>query len=101
MLQYPVVVFSKNYCPYCRKAEELLSSMLNDDGELHVIDLMQSENFSDIQDTLERLTNRRTVPNIYIGGRNMGGYDEISKLDQADKLKGYLERAQVRVLTAR
>ena len=60
---------------------------------LHVVDLMQYENYSDIQDTLAKLTNRRTVPNIFVGSRNLGGTTEVEGMQLNGKLRGYLERA--------
>jgi len=93
-----VVVFSKNYCPHCKKAIELLGvegvHNSNDNEVLHVIDLMAYENYSDIQDRLEEMTRRRTVPNIFVGGRSLGGASELENLQSNGKLHGYLERAK-------
>ena len=90
---YPVVVFSKNYCPHCKKAIELFDAEGVKRVNLHVVDLMQYENYSDIQDTLAKLTNRRTVPNIFVGSRNLGGTTEVEGMQLNGKLRGYLERA--------
>lgn len=104
--QYPVVVFSKNYCPHCKRAIEILglegvhqnnNDNNNDNSEkevLHVIDLMAYENFSDIQDALEQMTRRRTVPNVFVGGRSLGGTAELENLQLNGKLHGYLGRAR-------
>jgi glutaredoxin 3 len=93
--KFPVLVFSKNYCPHCKQAIELFDlEGVKGTNNLHVIDLMQYENYSDIQDTLAKMTNRRTVPNIFVGGRNLGGTTEVEGMQQTGKLRGYLERAK-------
>jgi thioredoxin reductase (NADPH) len=89
--QYPVVVFSKQWCPYCRKALEALS--LAGIKEPHVIDLSQYSNTQDIQSTLQQLTGRRTVPNVFVGGTSIGGGDETVRLQQSGKLIPILKSA--------
>jgi glutaredoxin 3 len=39
---------------------------------------------------IERSGGRRTVPQIFIDGRHIGGYDDLSALDRAGKLDGLL-----------
>lgn len=70
---YPVVVFTKNYCSACKRAIEILQLHGVKNKSLQIIDLMQYENFGEIQDTLERMTTIRTVPNIFVGGLHIGG----------------------------
>jgi glutaredoxin 3 len=61
---------------------------------LHVIDLMKlGSRGAQVQDTLFRMTGRRTVPNIFIGGKNIGGGDETVELHRGGKLKPLLESA--------
>lgn len=62
---------------------------------LHVIDLAAlGERGGLIQDTLLQMTSRRTVPNVFLGGKNIGGLDETTKLHQAGKLRPLLEQAK-------
>jgi thioredoxin reductase (NADPH) len=99
---YPVVVFSKAYCPFCRRALEVLRSY-SDRGnfiEPLVLDLTEIEDPSakatgkrTIQDTLEVMTGRRTVPNVFVGGVSIGGGDETTALHMAGKLDGILRTA--------
>jgi glutaredoxin 3 len=60
-----------------------------------VIDLTTfgAERMSLIQETLEELTGRRTVPNIFIGGEPIGGWDQTSALYQQGKLRAMLQQA--------
>jgi len=95
--KYPVVVFSKSWCPYCRKALEALKlqDVLTED-QLHVIEL-SSEKYrvvaSKIQDTLLDMTGRRTVPNVFVGGTSIGGGDETMALSRKGELHGLLVQA--------
>ncbi|OEU18281.1 glutaredoxin, partial [Fragilariopsis cylindrus CCMP1102] len=99
--KYPVVVFSKPSCPYCRKALEALSlagisqneKSEHNDSVLHVIDLSQHSNTQEIQRTLQTMTGRRTVPNVFVGGTSIGGGDETSKFQRNGQLVPLLEKA--------
>lgn len=73
------------YCPYCVRAEMLLKARGVTDIEKIYIDRLP--------DGFERLlkqTGRRTVPQIYIGERHIGGFDDLSALDSAGGLKPLL-----------
>jgi glutaredoxin 3 len=61
---------------------------------LHVIDLVKlGSRGAQVQETLFRMTGRRTVPNIFIGGKYIGGGDETVELHRGGKLKHLLEAA--------
>eukprot|EP00040_Diaphanoeca_grandis_P030127 m.177581 g.177581 ORF g.177581 m.177581 type:complete len:546 (-) comp31900_c0_seq1:232-1869(-) len=85
-----VVVFSKTWCPYCKRALETLESY-SIIGPL-VIDLTGS-NGRNIQNTLGKMTKRMTVPNIFIGGEPIGGADETIALHRKGKLLPLLQKA--------
>ena len=89
--KYPVVVFSKSYCPYCRRALDVLSL----EGVEHpkIIDLTTHPDAQTIQSKLQSLTGRRTVPNIFVGGINIGGGDETVSLHKQQKLAHLLKQA--------
>eukprot|EP00980_Cylindrotheca_fusiformis_P000794 scaffold192_cov114-Cylindrotheca_fusiformis.AAC.6 len=90
--KYPVVVFSKPWCPYCRKALEALA--IEGVANPYVIDLSKHPNTSAIQSTLASMTGgRRTVPNVFVGGTSIGGGDETVNLQAARKLNGLLVQA--------
>lgn len=92
---HPVVVFSKTWCPYCKKAIELFNiHSVDSEPYLHVIDLvLLGTAGANIQDTLEELTGRRTVPNIFIGGNSIGGWDQTSILNEKGVLRDLLQTA--------
>ncbi|KAJ3031058.1 UNVERIFIED_CONTAM: hypothetical protein HDU68_006646 [Siphonaria sp. JEL0065] len=82
-----VIVFSKSYCPYCIKAKRLLQKY---NVTFEVLELDQREDGDDIQAYLAQKTGQRTVPNIFIGGNQIGGCDAIHALDAQGKLKPLL-----------
>jgi len=72
-----IVVFAKTHCPYSQKAKILL---VNLGVSFTPIDLDVMSNGPEIQAALAQISGRKTVPNIFIGGENIGGCDELHKL---------------------
>lgn len=75
---HPVVVFSKSWCPYCRKALEALSAAGVPDP--FIVDLTSNPQTREVQEVLKSMTKRRTVPNVFVGGKSIGGGDETAGL---------------------
>ncbi|KAJ5585083.1 uncharacterized protein N7459_004883 [Penicillium hispanicum] len=69
-----VVVFSKSYCPYCKASKELLKNL---GAKYTVLELNEIDDGSAIQTALEEISNQRTVPNIFIGQKHIGGNSEL------------------------
>lgn len=69
-----VKVYSKNHCPYCVKAKQLLKSK---NIPFQEIDLT---NDSATQDKLVQETGWQTVPMIFIDGKLIGGFDNLNAL---------------------
>uniref|UniRef100_A0A803PDX1 Uncharacterized protein n=2 Tax=Cannabis sativa TaxID=3483 RepID=A0A803PDX1_CANSA len=69
-----IAMFSKSYCPYCRRAKRIL-------GELHqqpfVVELDLRDDGTQIQDVLLDLVGRHTVPQIFVNGQHIGGSDDL------------------------
>lgn len=76
-----VRMYSTAVCPFCVMAERLLRSKGVTEIEKVRIDLDPAAR----QDMMSK-TGRRTVPQIYIGERHVGGYDELAALDRAGGL---------------
>lgn len=76
-----VVVYSTNYCPYCRYAERLLT-------ELGVAfqDIDVTGNREMRQKLVALSGGRRTVPQIFVGGTPIGGYTDMAALHRAGRL---------------
>jgi glutaredoxin 3 len=76
-----VIMYSTGVCPFCLMAERLLKSKGVADIEKIRVDLEPQRR----AEMMER-TGRRTVPQIYVGDRHVGGYDDLSALDRAGGL---------------
>lgn len=76
-----VKMYCTAVCPYCVMAEKLLTKKGVANIEKVRVDLDPSQ----LQEMM-RITGRRTVPQIYIGERHVGGFDDISALDAAGEL---------------
>ncbi|KAK6858041.1 glutaredoxin 3 [Apiospora arundinis] len=69
-----VAVFSKSYCPYCTQTKKLLK---DSNAEFYALELDNEEDGSAIQDALEKMTGQRTVPNVFIGQKHIGGNSDL------------------------
>lgn len=76
-----VRMYSTAVCPYCVAAERLLKHRGVGLIEKIRVDLEPAR----MHEMMER-TGRRTVPQIYIGDTHVGGYDDLSALDNAGGL---------------
>lgn len=81
MIMATVTMYSTAVCPYCVRAEMLLKQRGVTDIEKIRIDLDPEQRAK----MMER-TGRRTVPQIYIGDKHIGGYDDLAALDRANGL---------------
>lgn len=88
--QYPLVVFSKSYCPYCKKAKETLMAL---GAKPYVFELDLRQDGPAIQAFLFQFTHQSTVPNVFIKGKSIGGADDTIKLYKSGELKDKLKRA--------
>lgn len=75
-----VVIYTTSYCPFCTRAKALLRSKNVDFEE---IDVTQDGR---LQEEVQRLSGRRTVPQIFIDGKSVGGFDDIRELDADGEL---------------
>ncbi len=83
-----VVMYSTAVCPYCQRAEMLLKQRGVTEIEKIRIDLDPSA-----RDFMIEKTGRRTVPQIFIGERHVGGFDDLSALDREGGLVPLLSQA--------
>ncbi len=77
MTMAKVVMYSTAVCPYCQRAELLLKSKGVTEIEKIRIDLDPAQ-----RDLMMQKTGRRTVPQIFIGDRHVGGFDDLAALDR-------------------
>jgi glutaredoxin 3 len=81
-----VKMYVTGYCPYCTMAERLLKAKGVEDIVKIRVDLEPALRI----EMMER-TQRRTVPQIYIGDTHVGGFDDLSALDRAGRLDPLLK----------
>lgn len=72
-----VVMYSTAVCPYCQRAEMLLKQRGVTNIEKIRVDLDPSA-----RNAMIEKTGRKTVPQIFIGDRHVGGFDDLSALDR-------------------
>ncbi len=76
-----VTMYCTEVCPYCVRAENLLKKRGVTEIEKIRIDLLPEQ-----RDIMVAKTGRRTVPQIYIGERHVGGFDDMAELDSQGEL---------------
>ena len=75
-----ILVYSSPFCGYSGAAKRLLASK---GLAIEEIDVMLEPSQ---RDTMQRLTGRQTVPQIFIDDVHVGGYDDLKKLEQSGEL---------------
>ena len=76
-----VTMYCTAVCPYCIRAEALLKQRGVTQINKIRIDLQPEQ-----KAVMMERTGRRTVPQIYIGDKHVGGYDDLAALDRAHGL---------------
>jgi len=83
-----IAIFSKSWCPYCKKAKELLKGYSGvDAADVKILELDEIENGGDIQEYLRVKTGQKTVPNIFINKTHVGGSDNLTAAEKNGKLR--------------
>ncbi|KAJ5444063.1 Glutaredoxin [Penicillium daleae] len=72
-----VVVFSKSYCPYCKSSKDLLDKL---GAKYEALELDLIDDGSAIQSALQEISNQRTVPNIFINQKHIGGNSDLQAI---------------------
>ncbi|KAF2209811.1 hypothetical protein CERZMDRAFT_46589 [Cercospora zeae-maydis SCOH1-5] len=82
----PIIIFSKSYCPYSKKAKHILLDLYEITPKPYVVELDVHELGPGLQSHLGKSTGRRTVPNVLVNGKSIGGGDDIEALHESGKL---------------
>lgn len=75
-----IEIYSKDWCPFCSKAKSLLQSKQLEYAEIDI-----TSNLAREQEMIER-SGRRTVPQIFIDGESVGGYDDLANFNATGEL---------------
>lgn len=81
----PIIIFSKSYCPFSKKAKAIFAKYAITPVPF-IVELDLHELGPQLQDKLLDTTGRRTVPNVLINGKSIGGGDDVEALDKDNKL---------------
>ncbi len=81
-----IIIYSTAHCPYCAWAKQLLDKKKVSYQEF----LIDSDPDKKIE--MERLSGRRSVPQIFINNQPIGGFDNLSALDKSGQLDKLLTK---------
>ncbi|RLQ23531.1 glutaredoxin 3 [Seongchinamella sediminis] len=81
-----IVMYSTRFCPYCVRARMLLESKHAEFTDIGV------DARPELRREMMQKSGRRTVPQIWIGERHVGGYDDLARLEQMGELDDLLKQ---------
>ncbi len=81
-----ITMYATDWCPYCQRAESLLKAK----GVMQ-IDKIMVDAGAGLREEMIARSGRRTVPQIFIGERHVGGFDDLAALDRAGGLDPLLK----------
>jgi glutaredoxin 3 len=87
MTQAAVTMYISDWCPYCQRARGLLTEKNAKVSEINVEDDLK------FREEMFARSNRRTVPQIFIGDKHVGGCDDLFELDRSGELDRLLQGA--------
>jgi len=85
--QPAVTVYTSDWCPYCQRAKGLLTQKNVIFSEINV------EEDAKFREQMIARSNRRTVPQIFIGDKHVGGCDDLLELDRSGELDRLIQGA--------
>lgn len=86
MKQPEIIIYSKDYCPYCMRAKMLLESRKLTYTEIDIT------TDTDVQEEMIKKANgHKTVPQIFIGKTHIGGFDDLKEMHDSGKLDKILK----------
>lgn len=80
----PITMYVKQTCPYCRMAKDLIRGKGREWDEIDI----EAEPARRAE--MIRRAGRHTVPQIWIGERHVGGYDDLAALERRGELDGLI-----------
>ncbi|XP_027361128.1 glutaredoxin-C3 [Abrus precatorius] len=82
-----IAVFSKSYCPYCLRAKRMLAEL---NEQPFVVELDLRDDGYQIQSVLLDLIGRKTVPQVFVNGKHIGGSDDLRAAVKSGELQKLL-----------
>lgn len=87
MSQPQVTIYVTDWCPYCSRAKDLLTRKSVVFNEINVDDEPK------FREEMMARSKRRTVPQIFIGERHVGGCDDLFALEESGELDRLIQGA--------
>ncbi|CAA0834025.1 Glutaredoxin-C3 [Striga hermonthica] len=84
-----IAIFSKSYCPYSLRAKRIFSEL---EEQPYVVELDLRDDGYKIQEVLLDMVGRRTVPQVFVNGKHIGGSDDLQASVQNGQLKSLLSK---------
>lgn len=75
-----VIIYSGEHCPFCQRAKQFFESRSIDYTELRI------DTDAGLRQEMEAKSGRRSIPQIFINGQHVGGYDDLMALARTDAL---------------
>lgn len=91
----PLIIYSKTRCPYCRAVKDLFNRLGVKPMVIELDELGPAQ--YQLKNALKRLTGQSTVPNIFIGGKHIGGCSETMALHKKGELIPLLSASGLKV----
>ena len=88
----PVTIFSKTYCPFSMKAKRILLDAYSIKPLPYVVELNEHPEGQGLQQLLQKTTGRKTVPNVLVNGKSIGGGDETELLWKNGELPARIQQ---------
>jgi len=85
--QPAITLYMTGWCPYCQRAKQLLTRKNAAFKEIDVDDDAR------LREEMTERSGRRTVPQIFIGDRHVGGFDDLYALDGTGELDRLIQGA--------
>lgn len=85
-----IAIFSKSYCPYSLRAKRIFSEL---EEQPYVVELDLRDDGHKIQDVLLDLVGRRTVPQVFVNGKHIGGSDDLQAAVKSGQLQKLISKA--------
>ncbi|CAJ0941100.1 unnamed protein product, partial [Mesorhabditis belari] len=91
----PIVVFSKTWCPFCRKVKAALATYRLSVDSFEYVELDERNDLpgEKILDELLQMTGARSVPRVFINGNFIGGCDDTIRLQREGTLDKIIQEA--------
>jgi glutaredoxin 3 len=87
MTQTAVTLYVTDWCPYCQRAKNLLTQKNLIFNEVNIDDDAK------FREEMIARSNRRTVPQIFVGDKHVGGCDDLFELDRSGELDRLIQGA--------